>query len=168
MKCFVCGKGRLQERLTQTEGEVKHEKYVVTLTALVCDACGHVALEGRHAPEYMRLLADAYRAEHGLLTSDDIRKLRTRLGMSQQKFATALGVGIASVKRWELGGIQDRGNNMLMVALAETLGIGRWSAYEFESCEREYADRDAVEVGWEGLPHGPPMVLASEAELVCL
>jgi transcriptional regulator with XRE-family HTH domain len=35
--------------------------------------------------------------------------------MSQRQFATYLGVGVASIKRWELGQIQDEAMNNLMV-----------------------------------------------------
>jgi DNA-binding transcriptional regulator YiaG len=35
--------------------------------------------------------------------------------MSQRQFASYLGVGVASIKRWELGQIQDEAMNNLMV-----------------------------------------------------
>lgn len=36
-------------------------------------------------------------------TPEKIKELRLQLGKSQQAFATLLGVGIATVSRWELG-----------------------------------------------------------------
>jgi len=66
-------------------------------------------------PEFSRLLSDKYRAAHGLLTSVDIRDRRNRLGMTQLEFAKYLGVGIASVKRWEMGKIQDARSNALII-----------------------------------------------------
>ena len=154
MKCFACGDGVLAERPTQIEGELKGEKYAVNIEALVCSVCGHVALEGNRAPEYMRRLADAYRTAHDLLTSDEIRNLRRQLGMTQQGFAKALGVGPASVKRWELGLVQGIGNNALMVGLAQRL-TGGWSRYEFEKGKHETGHRMEA-VFWVGLAHGPP------------
>jgi transcriptional regulator with XRE-family HTH domain len=58
-------------------------------------------------PEFGRLLSDKYRSAHGLLTSEEIRARRRQLGLSQQQFAQHLGVGVASVKRWEMGKIQE-------------------------------------------------------------
>jgi hypothetical protein len=58
--------------------------------------------------EFMQKVADAYRAQCGLLTSAEIRRSRERLLMSQVDFASYLGVGVASVKRWELGEIQTK------------------------------------------------------------
>ena len=65
--------------------------------------------------EYALRISDAYRAKHGLLTSDEIKKRRTALGMTQEEFAAFLGVGPASVKRWELGKVQHNAMNRLMV-----------------------------------------------------
>lgn len=38
-----------------------------------------------------------------MITSDEIREIRQRLGLSQQTFAERIGVGIATVSRWEQG-----------------------------------------------------------------
>jgi transcriptional regulator with XRE-family HTH domain len=59
--------------------------------------------------EPLRLAADDYRRKHGLLTSEVIRARREALGMSQAVFAEWVGIGVASVKRYELGGVQDAG-----------------------------------------------------------
>lgn len=109
MKCFVCGEGELQERLAQVQGEVRRKKYMVETSALVCNNCEHVALEGKDTQEFMRRVADAYRRSHRLLTSDEIRQIRGSL--SQVAFARKLEVGSASIKRWELGLIQDKRND---------------------------------------------------------
>ena len=73
-------------------------------------------------PEYGRLLADKYRAAHGLLTSEEIRERRERMGLSQQNFADYLKRGVASVKRWEMGKIQDPAND---VHIREMTEVGR-------------------------------------------
>ncbi len=59
-------------------------------------------------------VADAYRQKHKLLTSSQIKDRRLDLGMSQQQFASYLGVRSSSVKRWELGYIQDKAMNDLI------------------------------------------------------
>ncbi len=66
-------------------------------------------------PEFSRLLADAYLRNHGLLTSEEIKDRRRRLGMSQQQFAQHLDVGVASIKRWEMGKIQEPHSNDLIL-----------------------------------------------------
>jgi putative zinc finger/helix-turn-helix YgiT family protein len=107
MKCFDCGKGVMKRRSALVPGVIKGQEYSVETPALVCDKCGYLAMEGEDVPEHLRRLADAYRSAHGLLTSDQIRSCRKMLKMSQRDFARYLGVGEASIKRWELGAIQD-------------------------------------------------------------
>ena len=153
MNCFVCDTGTLSGRLADVEGEVKGEKFMVLTPALVCDSCGHVAMEGADTSEFMRRLADAYRRAHDLLTSEEIRQIRG--GMSQQRFARALGVGIASVKRWELGLVQEDRNNSLMLNFARRANRG----WIFESGVARSAEAEALMVGaglWSRC-HSPPV-----------
>ena len=112
MKCFKCENGELESRPTKAEGEIKGKRYTVETPAMVCASCGNVALEGRDAQEFMRRVSDAYRKAHKLLTSDQIRSIRG--GLSQLRFAQEIGVGPASVKRWELGLVQDKSNDRLI------------------------------------------------------
>jgi putative zinc finger/helix-turn-helix YgiT family protein len=97
----------MTRQLAEVDGEIRGEKYAVMANALVCSKCKHAGFEGTDVQEHMRKVADAYRRAHHLLASDDIRKARKALGMSQKTFAAYLQVGEASVKRWELGAIQD-------------------------------------------------------------
>jgi transcriptional regulator with XRE-family HTH domain len=48
------------------------------------------------------------------LTSTEIRANRALLTMTQQQFADHLGTGVASVKRWEAGQIQDKAMDELI------------------------------------------------------
>ncbi len=154
MTCFECGEGTFKRQVAQVQGEVKRKKYMVEMLALVCDACGHITLEGRDTQEFMRRVADTYRREHGLMTSDDIRNLRGR--MSQQSFAHALGLGVASIKRWELGLIQDKKSNKVLVDFA-TKSVPR-AHYRFDSYDDLLsASRMASIV--ETSAHGPPCAL---------
>lgn len=114
MNCPNCGKANLRKEMTQIPGEVKGERFMVSMKGLACPKCGFTTVEGEDMSEYMRLVADAYRSKNGLLTSEDIRNRRSRLGMSQAEFATYLGVGVASVKRWELGKVQDGSSDALI------------------------------------------------------
>jgi putative zinc finger/helix-turn-helix YgiT family protein len=115
IKCCQCDEADLETTVVQLTGKVRGEDYAVEMLGLGCAHCKYQTIAGTAMPEYGRLLADKYRAAHGLLTSDDIRTRRERLGMSQQAFAEFLGVGVASVKRWEMGKIQDARSNALIV-----------------------------------------------------
>ena len=111
IKCISCGRANLKEGLVQLTGKVRGETYSVEMMGLACPNCEYRTLKGPDMPEYGRLLADKYRAAHGWLTSDQIKERRLRLGLSQQAFADFLKRGVASVKRWELGRIQEPDND---------------------------------------------------------
>ncbi|HMF76405.1 MAG TPA: type II TA system antitoxin MqsA family protein [Bryobacteraceae bacterium] len=125
--CIKCGKSDMETRSASVPAEIKGEHFLVQMSkALVCPACCYATVDGRDMPEYMRLTADAYRRKHGLLTSDEIRALRGRLRMTQDEFASYLGgVGVASVKRWELGQIQAKAMDRLI-----RLMVDQWTARE--------------------------------------
>ena len=85
------------------------------MRGMVCGNCGYKAVEKSQMGEFVLRVSDAYRAAHGLLTSAEIKGRRATLGMSQEQFAEHVGVGVASIKRWELGQVQDEALNSLMV-----------------------------------------------------
>lgn len=119
MICNKCRQVHLRKETADLAAEVKGEKLLVRMDALVCPKCGYATVEGRSMPEYMRLAADAYRQKHSLLTSTEIRERRITLRMTQEQFASYLGTGIASIKRWELGQIQDQAMDRLIRLMTE-------------------------------------------------
>lgn len=114
-QCFECGHGNLvavtDARFT---GERNGESFVVQMPGLRCGGCGFETIDSEDSAELTRLVSDAYRGKHGLLTGVEIRVRREHLKMSQQAFAEYLGVGVASIKRWEVGQIQDKAMDELI------------------------------------------------------
>ncbi len=155
IECPDCEKGSLKSQLADLKGTRKGETYSVRMQALVCTNCGFKTIPSKLMGEFALRISDEYRRAHGLLTSEQIMKLLGELHMTQQQFADFLGVGVASVKRWELGMVQDNGYDRLMVTLASQ-ARKRWSTYEFEQVAYPHSSHCAVEAGLEGLPHGPP------------
>jgi len=107
VNCLRCG-SELEKKVTRMNGKYAGEPYRVSAQAMVCPHCGYAALHASQMDAFSTRLADAYRKRHGLLTSSEIRKTRSELGMSQEEFAEYLSVGVASVKRWELGKVQEK------------------------------------------------------------
>jgi putative zinc finger/helix-turn-helix YgiT family protein len=115
MTCIHCRKAELKRQKTDMPAELKGEPVLVPqIDALVCPRCGYKTLHGSRMSEYMHAAADAYRRKKQLLTSQEIRSRREQLRMTQDQFASYLGVGSASVKRWELGQVQDRAMDRLI------------------------------------------------------
>jgi putative zinc finger/helix-turn-helix YgiT family protein len=126
MNCIKCRKTELVEQRADVPADVKGESVLVKeFPVLVCGECGYKTIRGHQMQEFMRIAADVYRQKHVLLTSVEIRERRERLGHSQEEFANYLEVGIASIKRWELGYVQDRAMDRLIrlsTDLAEAYG----------------------------------------------
>lgn len=112
--CFECGKAKVQAKKTQVKGEVRGEALAVDCEAMVCLNCGAIDLTEKQSDAYNVAVTDAYKSKHGLLTSVELKASRKRVGMSQSEFAKYLRVGPASVKRWELGLIQDEAMDELI------------------------------------------------------
>jgi putative zinc finger/helix-turn-helix YgiT family protein len=114
MTCFECQCGSLMPAEVSMTGTRQGESFTVRLQGFRCEACGFETVDSEQSGEFTRLVSDAYRTSHRLLTGKEIRACRAQLGMSQQEFATYLGTGSASVKRWEIGQIQDKAMDELI------------------------------------------------------
>lgn len=113
MNCYRCGE-EMKTQIIAQHGEYAGKAYNVQTEGMVCASCGYETLHASQIDSFLTKLADAHRREAKLLTGAQIRRHRNRLGMSQEQFAKYLNVGVASVKRWELGQAQDSSSDELI------------------------------------------------------
>ena len=76
-----------------------------------CRECGCEFATVAQTSRMQRIIADAYRQSQGLLTGEEIRLMRKKLGLTQKELAKKMSVGVASIKRWEGGLIQSKSMN---------------------------------------------------------
>ena len=114
MTCFECGRAEYVRATLLIQGERYGEIFPVSFPGLKCPQCGAETMYDSESDGLTELISDAYRAKHGLLKGAELRGRRAGLDMTQQEFAEYLGVGVASVKRWESGGIQERAMDELV------------------------------------------------------
>jgi len=114
MKCVDCGKGRMQRKRVKVPHEIRGVRFEVEDEVNVCSQCGFITIPMDRAAEHGRLVDEAYRRLEGILSAEEIRAARERLQMSQRGFANYLGVGEASVKRWEKGVLPDKSSSDLI------------------------------------------------------
>jgi putative zinc finger/helix-turn-helix YgiT family protein len=116
-------------------------KYPIAIPALEvpkCGNCGTIALD----EEANQQISNAFRRQAKLLTPEEIRAGREKLGLTQQDFADRLGIAVSTLSRWETGAqIQQRSLNRLMRAYFDLREL------------RQYLDRVA---GGELLPGAAP------------
>ena len=82
----------------------------------VCRECDFEVANVDQAGKTQRAISEAYRKAKGLLTSEEIKSGRKRLGLTQKNLADLLSVGIASIKRWETGIIQSQSMDRILRA----------------------------------------------------
>ncbi len=114
MMCFECGEGILNPSRVQMQGTRHGQSFTVETEGLRCDHCGFATIDSEQSAVFTRLISDEYRKANGLLTGPEIRACRAQLNMNQQQFSDYLGTGIASVKRWEAGQVQDKAMDELI------------------------------------------------------
>lgn len=61
-----------------------------------------------------RRLKDAYRKHEGLLTSEDIRRIREKYGITQSDLCTLLGWGQKTITRYESHQVQDKAHDSIL------------------------------------------------------
>jgi HTH-type transcriptional regulator/antitoxin MqsA len=112
--CIECGRGNMVLDKVDLVGYRNGEEFVVRVPGFRCTTCDFTTIDNSQSGEFTKAVSDAYRSAHGLLTGTELKDLRSKLGMSQVQFAEYLGVGTASLKRWESGQIQDRAMDELI------------------------------------------------------
>jgi putative zinc finger/helix-turn-helix YgiT family protein len=107
MLCFKCKSEEFETREIKVHQEFRGEHFDVVTPVSVCKECGWQTLGAGQVDELRKQTVEEYRQQHHLLTSTEIILRRGIRGMSQQDFAKFIGVGVASIKRWERGFVQE-------------------------------------------------------------
>ena len=108
------GHGPMQLRTTTRKVKFRELELSCPVEQFICKECGLELATISQAGATQRMIADAYREEKGLLTSQEIKKKRKELQITQQELADIMSVGIASIKRWENGTIQTHSMDKLL------------------------------------------------------
>ena len=91
------------------------ETFWVPAPMHVCPHCGYEMPAKGYLTAVCKGTNDAYRRNHGLLTSTEIIERRKAMKKSQRQFADFVGVSAASLKRWETGFlVQDKASDELV------------------------------------------------------
>lgn len=119
-KCPICGAGSLKKEVkTETftyKGESKDIPNYITWS---CSECGEAIVDNESLKASGKILKDFQREVDGLLTGQQIKNVRTKLGLTQTQLAHIIGGGLKSVARYEAGQVcQSKGMDNLLRILA--------------------------------------------------
>lgn len=81
---------------------------------LYCDAAEELYMDEQQIQENDIRLKDAYRKTEELLTSDEIRDIRAKYGISQIDLCTLLGWGKKTITRYESHQVQDKAHDTIL------------------------------------------------------
>lgn len=125
-RCGKCGRKRMHLATVPYAATIEHDgrAYRVEVAGLRVPQCGNcraISIDD----EADRQISTAFRCAAKLLAPEEIRLGREKLGLTQKQFANLLGVGEATVSRWETGTqIQQRAmDRFLRVCLASPAAV---------------------------------------------
>lgn len=101
--CPTCGTP-MRERRSRLSARINGEDVAVAESPnLRCPKCGEVVLRYTDWRTLDERALEMYRKRYSLLSADEIRALRERLGLTQAGLARILRLGGNTISRWEAG-----------------------------------------------------------------
>lgn len=115
-QCPICGAGSLEKKIGTESFEYKGR--IVTIPdyiTYVCPECGEAIVDTNTLKKSGKILKDFQREVDGLLTGQQIKAIRTKLGLTQKQLADIVGGGAKSLARYESGQVcQSKGMDNLL------------------------------------------------------
>lgn len=120
-KCPICGTGTLSKVVKDEQFEYKGQSITVPdYIVYACDACEEEIVDKLTLKHSGKILNDFKRRAEGLLTGEEIKQVRIKLGLKQQEMAEILGGGLKAFARYESGTVcQSRAMDNLLRILNE-------------------------------------------------
>jgi putative transcriptional regulator len=125
-RCGKCGQQAMRLATVPFTTTIEHDGRayrvdIPDLTVPQCARCQAISIDD----EADRQITAAFRRQARLLSPEEIRQGREKLGMTQKEFANLLGVGESTFSRWENGvQIQQRAmDRFLRVCLASPAAV---------------------------------------------
>jgi len=113
--CTNCEKEAAFEQIVKKETfNVKGEPITVKVEYNRCKECGDVVLNPAANHDPFELAYRKYRQEHALLQPEEISNWRKAHHLTQSEFARLLGIGIATLNRYENGALQNKSHEKLL------------------------------------------------------
>lgn len=104
-----CPRGHtdLTKKTELKKTEFRNTQIEYQFETYICEKCGIAVGTINQTAQAQLEIAEAYRKKTGLLTSAEIKAFRRQFNWTQQKLSHVTGLGLSSIKRWELGIIQS-------------------------------------------------------------
>ena len=119
--CPVCGAGALEQKVVEEVFTYKGQTLTVPdYVVYECASCGEAVVNPASSQRASKLLKDFGRSVDGLLIAADIKRIRKKLGYTQEQMAEVCGGGLKAFARYESGQVmQSKGMDNLLRILDE-------------------------------------------------
>ena len=117
--CTNCENETEFERLVKKETfTVRGESIVIDVEYNKCKNCGDEVLDPEVNRDPFDLAYGEYRKQHALLQPEEIKNWRKTHHLTQSELAKLLGIGVATINRYENGALQNESHeNLLRLAM---------------------------------------------------
>lgn len=99
--CPICGEGHLKQLVDKNPVEYKGHTTELNSYYSICDACGCEQASASQLRNNKRAMLAFKKEVDGLLTGEEIRKIRLLLGITQNEAATIFGGGSVAFSKYE-------------------------------------------------------------------
>lgn len=103
MKCPICGRGKTKRETRLVPYTYRGTTIQIKQPGERCDACGEGALSVEDMAATSKARHDLIARAERLLTCDEIRRVRKKLGLSQAAAGKRFGGGVNAFSRYERG-----------------------------------------------------------------
>ncbi|MBI9049343.1 MAG: DUF4065 domain-containing protein [Anaerolineaceae bacterium] len=113
--CPVCKENSEQSLVEHNEElHVRGEKVQVVSEYLHCTKCKNDFKKDPSAPDAQEVANMVYRERKGMMQPSELIKLRKSFGLTQKEFSLLLGIGIATLNRYENGALQTEAHDQMI------------------------------------------------------
>ena len=124
--CAECGNATLMERNAPFEFRNGNKLGVIEDHQTFCTTCGNVSYVGEQISRHELAVAAKIREMDGLLSAEDLRRIRLKYAFRQTDLEAMLSVGPKTWTRWERGKVpQSKAADTLIRVLAEDPEVAR-------------------------------------------
>lgn len=115
LSCPVCDNSSELELIKETKDIlIRNEPITIKMEYHKCSACGEEFIVPDPENDPLESAYRLYRAKHDMLQPEEIRSFRFKYRLTQGELAKLLGLGVASISRYETGKLQDQAHDTLI------------------------------------------------------
>jgi putative zinc finger/helix-turn-helix YgiT family protein len=113
--CPNCEKETTLVSVKRTEElNIRGEIIPVEVEYFLCEECGREFEKAGSGNDPLEIAYKEYRQRKGMVQPEEIYKHRKKYGLTQKEFSNLLGIGIATLNRYENGALQDEAHDRIL------------------------------------------------------